>query len=364
MKSAQQSHVVMIGPALSAPGGMSAVVSAYRDAGLFADWNVRYLNSYERPGLLTQLRVMGAAMASYLGLLLTGRVKLVHVHSASRGSFWRKALFCWLARLFGRPYVFHLHSGEFPVFYQQECGALAQRLVRSTLEHAGAVVALTASWEAALRNIAPAANILSVGNFVVVGQRRVQKKNTPGRVLFLGRLREKKGVFDLVNAVPAILNVLPNVKFTLAGDGEIDKVRDLAAALGVADNVDFPGWVDGAAKDALLAEADVLVLPSYFEGLPICILEAMATGVPVVSTRVGGIPEVLEDGQCGLLLEPGAVPALSEALILLLSNEAVCEKIVARAYLRVEQQYSARAIISALSRIYQNILHPPEAYDA
>lgn len=349
-------QVVMVGTSLDAPGGMTAVVRLYREMGLFDLWRVRYLSSYETPGKLTQLRVMLAACVALLGLLLRGRVALVHVHSASRGSFWRKSVFCLMARLFRVPYLFHLHSGEFPVFYRDECGPLAQWWVRRTLRGARCVIGLTALWRDALEQIAPGARIAVLGNPVAVGAVLPAAPAARNHLLFLGRLREKKGVYDLVRAMPAVLREAPQARFTLAGDGDLAGTAQLARELGVDYALTLPGWVDGAAKDALLADAGVLLLPSYFEGLPICILEAMALGLPVISTTAGGIPEVLDGGRCGIVLAPGDIAGLSAAVLRLLRQPEEGERLRAAAFERARAVYSSDAILAALSALYRTAL--------
>jgi len=363
MTAKQTRCVAMVGTSLQAPGGMTAVVRLYRDMGLFDTWRVRYLASYERPGKLTQLRVMAGAVLAFAWMLLRGQVALLHVHSASRGSFWRKSVFCLMARCFRVPYIFHLHSGEFPVFYDRECGPAAQRWVRRTLHGARAVVALTSLWRDELERIAPGAHIVVLGNPVQVAATLPPAPPLRRHLLFLGRLRDKKGVYDLVRAIPAVLAVHPDARFTLAGDGDLDGTARLARELGVADAVVLPGWVDGAAKDALMDGADGLLLPSYFEGLPICILEAMAQGLPVISTTVGGIPEVLDDGRCGVLLAPGDVDGIGQAVLALLQDDDDGATRRARwralGHARARQCYSTDAVLAALSALYDAVLAPP-----
>lgn len=359
-----EAGVIMIGTALDSPGGMTAVVRLYRDMGVFAAWNVRYLASYERPGMLTQMPVMAGALAAFVWLLLRGQVRLLHVHAASRGSFWRKSVFCALARRFGVPYVFHLHSGEFPVFYARECGPRAQRWVRRTLEGAHALVALTGQWQAALAQIAPGASITVLGNPVrvpaLLPAMPVVSARQPPRLLFLGRLRDKKGVYDLVRAMPAILARHPGAVLTLAGDGDLDGTVLLARALNVGHAVRLPGWVDGAAKDALLADATLLLLPSYFEGLPVCILEAMAEGIPVVASAVGGIPEVLDHGRCGVLHAAGDIDALAQAVLALLDDamrdQARYTALRRAAHARALHVYSVQAVQAGIDALYGQAL--------
>lgn len=356
MRQLSSSKVVMIGASLEAPGGMTSVVKIYRDFGFFSAWNVCYLSTYERPGWSTQLWVMTRALVRFLRMLAANNVALLHVHSASRGSFWRKSIFCVLARSFGVPYIFHLHSGEFPVFVREECGPLTRWWVRYTLRGTHCVIALTSSWRAVLEELAPGVEVVVLGNPVVVPDFLSVRRENPLHVLFLGRLREKKGVFDLVMAIPRVLKSVPAATFTLAGDGDLAGVVQQARALGVNHAINLPGWVDGMTKDTLLASADVLVLPSYFEGLPMCILEAMAGGVPVVATAVGGIPEVLENGACGSLINPGNVEALAAAIITFLLDRESAERVRKRAFVRVNEVYSAPAIIDALSALYRKII--------
>lgn len=342
----------MIGISLNWTGGMTSVVRTYRDAGFFDKWNVKYLSSYERPGLARQPLVMARALTVFLRMLILRQVELVHVHSASRGSFWRKSVFCAVARVFDVPYIFHVHSGEFPIFVRDECGPLARRWVRHTLRGARTVVTLTSSWRNALAQLAPGATVVVLGNPVITPERIGMRRKNASHVLFLGRLHQKKGVFDLVEAIPKVLERLPEAKFTLAGDGDLDKVARQAEALGVRHALNLPGWVDGSAKDALLASADLLVLPSYYEGLPVCILEAMAAGVPVLSSAIGGIPDVLENGACGVLIAPGNVEALAAALIDSLLDTDASESRRERAFIRAKECFSTPKILGALDNLY------------
>jgi glycosyltransferase involved in cell wall biosynthesis len=350
----QKQFPVMVGSDMDCPGGISSVVRSLRDCGFLDSWNVHYVSSYETPALSRQVVVMTAALTSLSSLFLCRRASLLHVHSASRGSFWRKSICCALARFMGVPYMVHIHSGEFPVFYGRECGAFAKWWVRHTLRQAARVVALTASWREAIHKIEPDARVDVIGNPVEVPPD--QPRHLAARdVIFLGRLREKKGVFDLVRAIPAVAKRRPDVRFCIAGDGDAAEVMTLAEKLGVASVIDLPGWIDGAEKADALRKAAVLVLPSYFEGLPVCVLEAMAAGVAVVATRVGGIPDVIEEGQSGMLVEPGDVASLSKAILDLLTDARLNDRICSAAFARVKSIYSYEAISRDLDNCYVSI---------
>jgi glycosyltransferase involved in cell wall biosynthesis len=349
----------MVGTGLQAHGGITAVIRSYMEVGLFEQWGVRYISTYEGAGKFTQLRTMASALWRIVWLLAARRIDVVHVHSASRGSFWRKSLVAALAFVFRVPYVFHIHSGEFPDFYAHSCGAAARAWVRLVLRRAARVVVVAPRWRADVLRIEPAARVAVVGNPVrvapLLAPLRAAPPGAPSTVLFLGRLHEKKGIFDLMRAIPHVLAALPGTVFVFAGDGEIDALRALAVELGVAHAVRLPGWVDGAAKQQHLEQADLFVLPTYFEALGVALLEAMACGVPVVATPVGGIPDFIDHGVEALLVPPGPGTALAHAIVAVLQDPALRGRLREQAFARVGRDYSFDAVLAQLRAIYTEL---------
>jgi glycosyltransferase involved in cell wall biosynthesis len=351
-------RILMVGTGLRAHGGITAVIRAYMDVGLFEQWGVRYISTYEGKDTLTQIKTMASALWRIFWLLAARRIDVVHVHSASRGSFWRKSLVASLADLFRVPYVFHIHSGEFPDFYAQSCGKTAQAWVRRVLHRAACVVVVAPLWRAAVLRIAPQARVAVVGNAVHVPPLPVPpSRSAPSApsVLFMGRLHEHKGIFDLVRAMPAVLAVLPKARFVFAGDGDVAGLRALAAELGVEHAVQLPGWVDGAAKRRLLAAAELFVLPTYFEALSVALLEAMSCGVPIVATPVGGIPDFIDDGVEALLVPPGPGTALADAILTVLQDPALRGRLREQAHARVGRDYSYAAVLAQLRAVYAEL---------
>ncbi|WP_223149317.1 glycosyltransferase family 4 protein [Pseudoduganella aquatica] len=357
--SSRRRRILMVGTGLQAHGGITAVIRSYLEVGLFEQWGVRYVSTYEGKGKLTQLRTIASALCRITGLLAARRVDVVHVHSASRGSFWRKSLVAALAFVFRVPYVFHLHSGEFPDFYAHGCGPLARAWVRLVLRRAARVVVVAPRWRADVLRIEPAARVAVVGNPVrvppLLAPLRPERADGAATVLFLGRLHEKKGIFDLVRAMPAVLSVLPATTFVFAGDGETEAIRALATEQGVAHALRLPGWVDGAAKQQHLEQADLFVLPTYFEALGVALLEAMACGVPVIATPVGGIPDFIDDGVEALLVPPGPGTALAAAIVAALQDRALRSRLREQAFARVAREYAFDAVLGQLRAIYAEL---------
>lgn len=160
-------------------------------------------------------------------------------------------------------------------------------------------------------------------------------------VLFVGRLDEIKGLPILLEAMVAVQHRFPDVRLTLVGDGpDRARLQQLAQQLGVAEAVHFAGYADSAQVRAHLATADVFVLPSFFEGVPVSLMEAMAAGVPVVSSNLPGIAELVADGESGYLVHAGDSAALAVRLIELLGDAPLRARMGAAGRATVAAEFS------------------------
>lgn len=342
----------MLGTSPSTLGGISSVVHVYREAGLFDRFPILYIATHSDGSKLRKLRFFITSWCTYLFLLLRGKIALIHVHSSSHNSFWRKAFFLYPAFIFRIPSIFHLHGGGFSIFYANSNKA-TQALIRYTLNKVDSVVVLSSSWKHWIQGISKNARIFSIYNPVSLMPASNFGLRDSVSVLFLARLGERKGVYDLLLAVSRIIDKHPNLKLMLGGDGELDIVREQADKLGIGANVETLGWVTGMDKSALLRRAAIYVLPSYAEGLPMSVLEAMAAGLPVISTPVGGIPEAVTDGLEGCLIQPGDVEALSNVLDRLLSDKDLRQRMGEAARNKVEHHFSAGSVLPQIERLYQ-----------
>ncbi|CAO4152995.1 glycosyltransferase family 4 protein [Methylorubrum aminovorans] len=335
----------------AARGGMRSVVEGYIADGFIDAEDVRLIHSYTDDGFLGRQVVLLAALARFTGALVTGRVELVHIHAAMRGSFWRKSLFARLARLRGIPVLLHLHGSEMKAFYESQSPAVKTAIV-SQLERATRVLVLSESWQGFIQQIAPRARVVVMPNYVALPPPATRVSGGPVQLLFLGALGPRKGIFDLLRALARAAAAGVPLHLTVGGDGQLTEARQLAAELGLGDRVTFEGWVDTNRRAVLLNEADAYVLPSYNEGLPMSVLEAMAAGLPVVTTTVGGLPELITSGEHGLLIKPGNVDALAEAIIDLSTDPQRRSSMGTAARERVAAHYSRPVVLSLLKNIY------------
>lgn len=339
-----------------ARGGMRSVVEAYERDGLFDRWHFQWLWTHQEGGVLTKLIIGFGAYFKMLSMILRGKVSFIHLHAAMRGSFWRKSFFMKTAQLFGVPCILHLHGSEMKTFYNT-LSPFGQALVKRSLESAEMVVVLSDSWRLFVSQAAPKANIAVINNYVSLPKGTAAKiSGSNFNVLFLGILGHRKGVYDLLASWVGVLQKLPQAKLLIGGNGEIEKATQVAYELGISHAVNFLGWIDKDKKEALLEDADAFVLPSYNEGLPMSVLEAMAYQVPVVTTNVGGIPELISDDTNGLMIDPGDQEALTKALIKLGEDADYSLSIASAGRSRVEGAFSDKVVLPKLEAVYKEIL--------
>jgi glycosyltransferase involved in cell wall biosynthesis len=300
-----------------------------------------------------------AALWKLWRLMRRGELDLLHLNLSSRGSTLRKLIVARWAHACRIPYLIHLHGSRFDRFYRG-LPRPGQRLVRAMFASAVQIIVLGESWKKFVVDEVGAdpAKIAIVYNGVPAPAlpRCGTAAGAPCHVLFLGRLGARKGTPELIAALAdPTLAALP-WRATIAGDGEVDRFRALPTENAIADRIAFPGWVDRGGVDRLLAEADILVLPSYEEGLPVAIIEALANGIAVVATPVGALPEILRDGETALLVGPGDTAGLAAALRRLIVDPALRQRIGAAGAAVYRRHFRVEDVAERILALYRRAL--------
>jgi glycosyltransferase involved in cell wall biosynthesis len=354
--------VLMVGTDLSGKGGVRAVVQGYIEGGLFDRIDCAYVATHCYGSRWSKL---AAALSGWLKTAMRLRTldaPLVHAHISPGASFWRKSVVCALARLAHRPYLLHVHGGEWERFCQA-CPPSARGFVRATFAKAALVIALSEEWRAILQRVFPQARIEVVTNAVSLPPlsdlRRLDDPQP--RLLFLGDVARHKGVFDLARAFARVASRFPRSRLVLGGTGAIEEVGRLAGRLGLPDRIECPGWLPTQRKRAELAGATMFVLPSYLEGMPMALLEAMSWGLPVIATAVGGIPEIITHEVNGILVPPGDIEALAAAIARLLGDSRLRQRLGAAARATIATRFPLATSIERLLEIYRRFGIEPRA---
>jgi glycosyltransferase involved in cell wall biosynthesis len=251
--------------------------------------------------------VLIQAMFTLIKGKLSGELAGVHVNMAERLSLFRKGVIIALCKALNIPVVLHLHAAQLHHFYRR-LPNLLQGLTRWFFSLANTCVVLGQSSQRFVideLHVAPEKVAIVINGVPAPELPKKHRSDAKFNLLFLGNLSERKGVSDLLRALSNPVFDSQHLAVTIAGGGDIAHYQQLAQQLGIADLVDFTGWADQAQAAELLSKANALILPSYDEGLPLVILEAMAASVAVICTPVGEIPSVLTDQLNACFVTPG-----------------------------------------------------------
>lgn len=345
--------VLMIGAGRDVRGGVSSVVNSYYDAGLDKLCELTYLPTMEDGSKLKKLLVAAVARIRFERMIR--RNDILHVHMSSDNSFYRKAVFIRKAHKEGKRIIIHMHGSTFDLFYKERCSDAQKQQVREVFAMADQVIALSEDWKEFLTEyICDAQKIVVIYNAVKIPE-TYQKDYANRKMLFLGILGQRKGTYDLIEVLPEILRQYPDCHVYFGGDGERQQAEQMCREQGIADRVAFLGWVRGAEKEKLLKECSIYVLPTYHEGMPMSILEAMSYGMAVVSTYVGGIPHIIADGENGLLCEAGDRKILCRKLLDLLADQSLRERLGRNAYQMINCKFDAKENVKKVYAIYEKI---------
>jgi glycosyltransferase involved in cell wall biosynthesis len=357
----------MIGPGLDVPGGMTAVHRTWLRSAAFAGVEVEYFESMGTGSFLEKIGKNILGQSRFVSHLASGyRPDVFHIHVADRRSFYRKLAYFEEAMLTGVPVVVHIHGAVFEAFHDAHPANAAA--VRHMFTRASAVLVLhQIIYEKSVDWAGPKGRVEILYNPVELDAfdpPRPAEDGRPPTILMMGEIGERKGAFDLLQAIPQILEVEPTACFRFAGNGETDKLSEMAQGLGIADNVDVMGWTAGPEKIEAFQTADIYCLPSYAENLPVSVLEAMAARLPVVGTPVAGTPEEIIEGETGFMVTPGDISALADRLIRLIQDPALRARMGQAGRVRAATHFDNEVVCTRLISLWKTAIAESTEYRA
>ena len=346
--------VLMVGPDRSVHGGISAIVNSYYEAGLDRKVNLKYIGTMKEGSKLKKLMVAIGAYAEFLGSVR--KCDLVHVNASSDSSILRKSLFIRAAKRRGKKVILHQHGGDFKNYYENQISGSFRKYIKDTLDMADAMLVLTDSWKEYFGKLTDPGKIEVLPNAIVT--KGEVEKNFSGphdlhKLLFLGRICKDKGMDELLEAVDEIHKEEPDVKLYLGGIFEDG--RYIAEVEERSTYVKHIGWVTGEDKNKYLSECGIMTVPSYYEGFGLVVVEGMYSGLATIGSNVGGIPEIIDDGENGVLIPAKDAKALKDAICKIMKNKDLAEKLKRRAHEKVLSCYSMDCCVKKLVNVYNTI---------
>jgi len=349
-------EVMMVGTDLKTKGGISSVVQGYCDAGIMERLGIHYYPTH-RDGSRSD-KVFFYMRGLFKIIINMPKYDIVHIHTASWWSYRRLFFVILLAKILHKKIVIHIHGAKFDVYYNKAF-SIEKAIIRYGFSLPDKAVVLSSEWLKKIMILCNSTKISIIPNtvptYTLKGCILKKKNNIPHNILFMGELGSRKGVYDLLQAIKLLGLEKNRVQVHLCGNGEIEKVKKRVADLGLEEIVNVPGWVTGQEKKKLLVEAYLYVLPSYHEGLPMSILEAMAASTPVISTPVGGIPDAVRDGYNGFLVPVNSPKALATKIERLLADEKLWVRLSKNAFDTIKNKFSIDQTEKKLSRLYHSI---------
>lgn len=314
--------VLMLGNDASVKGGITSVISQllkyeWKKDGIEMDFIPTYIEANTFGKIIFFIK-------SYIKVvkrILVDKPDVLHIHMSYKGSFVRTYMLHVLCNMVGLKKIIHLHGSEFSKWYYS-CNVFMQKNIRRVMRSSEVFIVLGKEWESRIKEIEPETRVMVVNNTVPIPSQMCSWNSEKKVILFLGVLIQRKGLKELFDAIALLKKKekLPeSIEVIVAGSGkEEENLKEQVKNLKLDDVVRFIGWIGREQKEELFLKSNMLVLPSYNEGLPMVVLEAMSYGVPIIASDVGDLAEAVLQGENGFLVKAGDVQELAETILRLL----------------------------------------------
>lgn len=340
---------LMVGPGPGEKGGISAVIATYLEIGFKDNIEVKYITTYKDGNKLYKIFIF---LRSLCNILLYMRwADIVHIHMASGASFLRKAIIIKIAYSFNKKIIIHQHGGAFDQFYEK-AGKNRRKIIRTVFSYADRIILLSKEWkDFFVKEICNEEKATVIFNGVIVPD--FQRNNYLDKnILFIGRIDKKKGIYDLLDAFSEALKRDNEIHLYIAGTGEEQKLIECAKRLNIEDKIELLGWVRGKEKDDIMRKCSLMILPSYTEGMPVSVLEAMSYSMCTIVSDVGGVPQIIDDGVNGLLIKPGHPEMIEQKINFAISKPTEKMKIGQNARAKICKIFDAQIGQRRIEKLY------------
>ena len=341
--------VLVIATSRKTRGGITSVVKAHETGEQWKKYHCRWIETHRDGNSIRKLWYLGTALVEYICLLPF--YDIVHIHLATTQSAKRKKMFFYLAKWLSKKVILHFHPSNEKFLFEP----MNSKLYRKLFSKADLVLVLSEQWRCWIKMALGLSNHIEVlyNPCPIVNRRDDLRKN---HILFAGTIISRKGYETLIRGFARIAQEHSDWKVIFAGNGEIANAMKIVECCGIQNQVEFLGWVTDKDKEKVFQEASVYCLASDGEGFPMGVLDAWAYGIPCVVTPVGGIPDIVVDGENGLVFSIGDVDGLANKLRMIISDRTLRKNIVLGQDKYVKGAVNINGINRKLEKIYTRLL--------
>lgn len=342
--------VLVIATSRKTRGGITSVVKAHEIGRKWKKYHCKWIETHRDGNCIIKISYFLKAYISYIFLLPF--YDIIHIHTSEPPSALRKCMFMPLANLLRKRVIVHFHSFS----PETTINGKYSWIYKYLFTKADRVIVLSQIWKEHVNKE------FNLGNKVIVIYNpciseilddKYQKKKY---ILYAGTLNARKGYEDMIKAFSKIAQLHPDWKIVFAGNGEIEKGKLLSKHYDIESQTLFLGWVNGKLRDKAFKEATLFCLPSYAEGFPMAVLDAWAYGLPVITTPVGGIPDIAKNGYNMLLFNPGDIDTLSEEMECLINDLELRNRIAIESVKLAQTTFNIDTINHQIEKLYKKLL--------
>jgi glycosyltransferase involved in cell wall biosynthesis len=269
---------------------------------------------------------------------------------SKEGSLIRKSVLLLLSKMFNKKIILHAHGGHFFEKFQKH-GSFLKKCIIKFINAADILIVLSNKRKKEYSQIINSDKIRVVYNCVAMPlSYKATRKSKHVHIISVGRLGATKGTHDLIEVAYKLRH--EKILVEIWGDGEIEKAINEVNRLGIRNIVNIPGWASERDKIRIFHDANIFVLPSYFEDLPLAIIEAMSYKLPIISTCVGGIPELVKSRTNGFLVQPGDIEDLAKKMHILVKNERLRKKMGEASFKLFQDKFECSILEKRMRVIY------------
>lgn len=341
--------VLVVATSRKTRGGITSVVKAHEKGLQWKEYHCRWIETHIDRGAVWKLFYLVRGLLTYIVFL--PQCKIVHIHISEPPSAMRKCLFMWLAKLCGKKTIVHFHSFS----PETTINGKFKKVYRYLFTNADVVVVLSELWKTYVNDTFGLGDKVRVVYNPCTADIFTQKYERRKLVLYAGTVNARKGYRDMIKAFAKIAPDFTDWQIVFAGNGEVEQGKELARELEIESQTVFLGWVSGEVKDKAFKEATIFCLPSYAEGFPMSVLDAWAYGLPVITTPVGGIPDVAQDGVNMLLFNPGDVDMLAKQMMRMITDNGLRDEISGQSALLASTTFNINTINKEIGEIYKEL---------
>ena len=343
-------RVLVIATSRKTRGGITAVVKAYEQADLWKRYHCKWIETHiDKCGFY---KILYFIRGLFKFIFTAFSFDLIHIHMSEPSSAIRKVIFMWFSNLMHKKTIVHFHS------YSSETTIYSKYkwIYRYLFVKTDCVLVLSEYWKKEINDAFELGDKVRIIYNPCVEPHFEKYYKKQKQILYAGTVNVRKGYCVLIKSFAKIAAKYSDWQIVFAGNGEVEQGKALAKELRIDDQVIFLGWVNGAAKDKTFQEASIFCLPSYAEGFPMSVLDALAYGLPMVTTPVGGLPDVLVHEKNSMVFEPGNINTLAEHLETLILNESLSKKLSKASLELSNEQFNIKTITQQLSVLYDDLI--------